>query len=79
MLFGAVRSSSACPNCALGREARALVLNNDFIFNVGGALAPFLVILAISAAAEKLMDSPDDVRSKAPGPAVSPKSAEPSS
>jgi hypothetical protein len=46
-------SLSACPNCALGREARALICQADFGPNLLAVVLPFLVIGAVCAQVEK--------------------------
>jgi hypothetical protein len=46
------RTASACPNCALGRQARADVWSYDFTWNLAVALLPFLVVGAICSRLE---------------------------
>lgn len=55
------RSVAACPNCALGREARALVWTEDFLFNLLLVIVPFLLIGAVSALANRVGQSRDPV------------------
>jgi hypothetical protein len=38
----------ACPRCAAGTAARSAVWSEGFAFNMLAALAPFLVICAVS-------------------------------
>lgn len=45
--------ASACPNCVAGRTARAEVFGQDFGRNLSVALAPFLVISLVAAAAHR--------------------------
>ena len=42
--LGWVAPAIACPNCAVGRQARSEVWNEDFGFNLFVALLLFLVI-----------------------------------
>lgn len=44
----------ACPDCALGRATRALVWNQNFLFNAAVSLAPFLLIAAASVWANRI-------------------------
>jgi hypothetical protein len=47
LLAGSAAGAAACPNCALGREARREVWNDDFAFNLCVALLPFVLIGSI--------------------------------
>lgn len=44
----------SCPNCDVGRAARALVFEDDVAFNVSVALVPFLVLGLIAWWAERM-------------------------
>ena len=46
--------AAACPNCAVGKQARSEVWNDDFGRNLFVALLPFLVIGAICVRAERI-------------------------
>jgi hypothetical protein len=46
--------ADACPNCALGRQARAQVWNESFGLNLIVALLPFLLVAVICLCAEKI-------------------------
>lgn len=43
----------ACPNCAVGIQARTEVWNGDFWFNLLVAVMPFLVIAAVCTYVEQ--------------------------
>lgn len=49
MVLLAAVTAAACPDCPVGREARADVWNHDFAFNLLAALAPFVLIGLVSA------------------------------
>jgi hypothetical protein len=38
----------ACPDCAVGKQARAELWNDDFTYNLVVALLPFLVVGLVS-------------------------------
>jgi hypothetical protein len=44
--------AAACPDCAIGKQARSEVWGRDFGFNLFVALLPFVIIGAICARAE---------------------------
>jgi len=44
----------ACPDCAVGRQARTEVWNDDFAFNLFVALLPFLMIGAVCLRVEAI-------------------------
>jgi hypothetical protein len=44
--------AAACPDCAVGKQARSEVWGHDFGFNLFVALLPFVIIGAICARAE---------------------------
>lgn len=46
--------AEACPSCAEGIQARGEVYRDDFAFNLGVAVLPFLLIGAICARAEAI-------------------------
>ena len=46
--------AEACPNCAVGRQARTEVFRESFGFNLFVALLPFLMIGAICLRAEAI-------------------------
>jgi hypothetical protein len=46
--------AEACPDCAVGREARSLVWTEDFARNLLLAVVPFLLIGAVSALANRI-------------------------
>jgi hypothetical protein len=48
-----VAPARACPNCAVGVQARAEVWSQDFWFNVTVAALPFVVIVCICTYVEK--------------------------
>jgi hypothetical protein len=48
------RSAGACPDCAVGREARAQLWTDDFGPNLLLALIPFLFIGAVSVWANRI-------------------------
>ena len=50
--IGWAAPAMACPNCAVGREARSEVWNRDFAFNLAVALLPFLLIGSICVRVE---------------------------
>lgn len=54
---GAACPAEACPDCATGREARAQVWGDDFGVDLLLGLAPFLIIGAISAWANRIGQS----------------------
>ena len=47
-------TARACPDCSIGRAARADVWSHDFGANLAIALAPFVVMVLVSAWAERL-------------------------
>ena len=48
------RPAGACPDCAVGRRARAQLWTDDFGPNLLLALAPFLIIGAVSVWANRI-------------------------
>jgi hypothetical protein len=50
----------ACPDCALGTAARALVWSQDFAFNLVVALLPFAVVVTGSVLADRIGRPSDD-------------------
>ncbi|MDP9151180.1 MAG: hypothetical protein M3O36_14730 [Myxococcota bacterium] len=52
--FSLVAPVAACPNCAVGRQARSEVWNDDFGKNLFVALLPFILIGAICVRAERI-------------------------
>ena len=55
------RLAAACPDCPVGREARALVLSEAFWLNAGYALLPFVVaLLAVRWFVRRLDQGADD-------------------
>ena len=48
------RPAGACPDCAVGRQARAQLWTDGFSQNLLLALAPFLVIGALSVGANRI-------------------------
>ena len=67
--------AAACPNCAVGRQARNEVWSDDFGRNMVVALLPFIVIGAICVRADRV----GRARSKVPPHAASATSLEPDS
>ena len=53
-LLVAARTAGACPDCAVGRQARAQLWTDDFGLNLLLALAPFLIIGAVSVGANRI-------------------------
>ena len=49
----------ACPDCAVGRQARAQVWTDDFGANMFVALAPFLIIGAVSVWVNRIGGRPN--------------------
>ena len=47
-------TAQACPDCSVGRVARAQLWNDRFMENLFIAVAPFLVMLIVAACAERL-------------------------
>jgi hypothetical protein len=45
-------SATACPNCAVGKQARSAVWSDDFGFHLALAAIPFIVIGALCLCAE---------------------------
>ena len=54
--------AAACPDCAVGRQARSEVWNQDFGPNLLFALLPFLLIGVICLAAERIGRMPKEQR-----------------
>jgi hypothetical protein len=53
-LSGASPVARACPDCTLGRVARAQVWSHDFLFNAAVSLTPFLLVVAVSVWADRI-------------------------
>lgn len=53
-MFFAAAPAAACPDCAVGRQARSEVWNDDFARNVFVALLPFIVIGTICVRVERI-------------------------
>ena len=64
LLLGA--PATACPNCAVGQQARSEVWNDDFGKNLLVALLPFLVIGALCVRAERIGRAPSLAPSSEP-------------
>jgi hypothetical protein len=62
--FAVPRSVAACPDCAVGRQARAAVVRDDFGKNLFVALLPFLLIGAVCLRVETI--GRDDDRDEGP-------------
>jgi hypothetical protein len=48
-LWAIPSTARACPDCAIGREARARVLEQHFLLGVAGVLLPLTVPVLVSA------------------------------
>lgn len=48
----------ACPNCAVGREARAEFFGDDFLRNLATAALPFVIIGAVCARVQRVRRRP---------------------
>jgi hypothetical protein len=46
--------AAACPNCAIGQQARNQVLSEDFGANLVVAVLPFLIIVAVCLRVERI-------------------------
>ena len=74
-LLIAARSAGACPDCAVGRQARAQLWTDDFGLNLVLALVPFLIIGAVSLWANRIgraADPPTAARRASTGATASP-------
>lgn len=58
-VFGLLPSlAAACPNCAVGREAREQVFGPEFFTNLSVSLLPFALIAAVCLRMERIGKSP---------------------
>jgi hypothetical protein len=52
LALGWVKPARACPDCAIGRQARTEVWSDDFAFHVCVTVLPFLIIGCVCIALE---------------------------
>jgi hypothetical protein len=53
-LLGVGAPAAACPDCAVGREARREVWSDGFVPNLILATTPLAIVVAVSAAANRI-------------------------
>ena len=56
--FSSVAAARACPDCNIGRVARAQFWHDQFAWNLTVALSPFLVMVAICLLVERIGSHP---------------------